>query len=1137
MKFQKLTIHNIASIEDAVIDFENGPLAEDSRFLICGPTGSGKTTILDAICLVLYGTTPRLNIRKVEGYVDRFERFSLGKDREDIKIDDTRMLMRRGSLSAFVELIFTDKDDQSLKAIWRCNRAHNKPDGNIKAPEWNLFDARTDVAISIKKPETLKEISRRIGLSFEQFCRTTMLAQGDFTKFLKSDEGEKSQILEKLTGTDIYSEISMRIHSIKNEKESACQQIKTRLEGVQLLSDDELVDLSKKENCLRDELTKLISEENIILCNIQWINDLNKYIKVVQEVDERLNTLYKEQNSLAFQENKRILANWDTTSSQREMWKEKLQSSQMLKQGETELADLYTEYKRLTSGLKGLQNKLDEKLLIQQKIKKYLDAEASNENCYRQIQLIENLIVQINGSIAQKNLAENDFKTKQNQLKQLEVDLASALVDVKEIQKSIQDKENTLTVLSQRIASLNYSTLLSERQVVDKQLTELKDYRFLVEQSERLLADYKTKITYVSKLKEDISAMSSAQTNLEKSICDLDLHIRSQQAIYDKQQLACGDLMKEYRAVLAVDDICPLCGQRIKQLTADEQFVSILLPIKEHLDGLLLHMKELNNKLSDNKAKISISSKELHLKENELIELRSQVEKVESSKAVNPSHVSYALSLDPIKDIDFSLQQLAKKMVTLDSNLRQVGQLQQEVNKLQHEKDEIDRKKRQIETKIQDIEKYQTQLNESSSADELSIKKSTEAIANNKGQLLQFIDAGTLDTDLTKLLAQLKLGAQRYEIAKEKDKSVEIHIQEITTGLNQILELKQKIDGLQSSWMTQPIDDSLQIDDLPSLWMDLHTKVGYITETLKIEREKELKLQQSLTAYFAQDGAVNETDFTLLVSLPAEKVEQLRAHHQKCREELVRLLSQKETAAGNLEAHQQYCPIKEEGVTRETLETQLSAKKKEINECNQLLGKLSQCLETNTKNRQRFSLIADELSKATDDMNRWLHLHKLFGSNDGKKFRNIAQSYVLEQLLSNANHYLYQFTDRYEMECQPGSLTILLRDKEVGGVLRPTTTISGGESFLISLSLALGLSSLSKTSFSMDTLFIDEGFGTLDSTYLSSVMDALERLHQIGGKKIGIISHVESLKERLTTQIQVSRINNTLSKIDVVSLV
>ena len=171
------------------------------------------------------------------------------------------------------------------------------------------------------------------------------------------------------------------------------------------------------------------------------------------------------------------------------------------------------------------------------------------------------------------------------------------------------------------------------------------------------------------------------------------------------------------------------------------------------------------------------------------------------------------------------------------------------------------------------------------------------------------------------------------------------------------------------------------------------------------------------------------------------------------------------------------------------------------------------------------------------DYEAWARLYDIFGSSDGKKMRNIAQSYVLKQLLVGANVYLRQLTDRFELAGQSGSLTILLKDNRSGGVLRPTSTISGGESFLISLALALGLSSLSNRSLSMDILFIDEGFGTLDSDSLSMVMETLERLHQMGGRKVGIISHVESLRDSMTTQIQVTPVNSTLSEVKVVSLI
>ena len=223
------------------------------------------------------------------------------------------------------------------------------------------------------------------------------------------------------------------------------------------------------------------------------------------------------------------------------------------------------------------------------------------------------------------------------------------------------------------------------------------------------------------------------------------------------------------------------------------------------------------------------------------------------------------------------------------------------------------------------------------------------------------------------------------------------------------------------------------------------------------------------------------------------------------------------------------------------IQTYKTDKEKEQNELKETIathmvkyGQDKEKLENNQKNKESLGHKQKALNKACEEMNNWHLLHQSFGSSDGKKFRNIAQSYVLRHLLVGANHYLRQLTDRYELECNPGSLTILIRDKEAGGITRPTTTISGGEGFLISLSLALGLSSLSKKALAMDTLFIDEGFGTLDHTYLSTVMDTLERLHQLGGKKIGIISHVESLKERITTQIQVIKENNTASRVEVV---
>lgn len=272
-----------------------------------------------------------------------------------------------------------------------------------------------------------------------------------------------------------------------------------------------------------------------------------------------------------------------------------------------------------------------------------------------------------------------------------------------------------------------------------------------------------------------------------------------------------------------------------------------------------------------------------------------------------------------------------------------------------------------------------------------------------------------------------------------------------------------------------------------------------------------------------------------LVGLEVEKVQLARRTLQKLDNELAACRAEKERVARELEGHRAQRPQDMEAVTPEVVEETMARREEALTAKVSRLGAIAQVLAHQEEGLQRIRKLKEQIEAKQKEVDSWAGVAALFGSADGKKFRNIAQSYVLRQLLAGANHYLSRLTDRYRMECPPGGLTILLRDEYQGGVKRPTSTISGGESFLVSLALALGLSSLNRKSLSVDVLFIDEGFGTLDSDYLNTVMESLERLHQIGGKKVGIISHVEALRERIATQIHVERVNHTLSCVEVVS--
>ena len=231
MKFQKLTIHNIASIEDAVIDFEAEPLVSSEVFLITGKTGAGKSTILDAICLALYADTPRLDGTKMQGTTIDAKR--------EVKIDDPRQLMRRNTSEAHVRLTFLGSNGVSYEATWAVARAYKKITGSIQNKVWELKNLDSGTTLT-KDAEIRSELKVAVGLDFSQFCRTTMLAQGEFTRFLNSKDDEKAEILEKITGVDVYSKIGAKIYEQTEQRKQEWTNAKLIVVSMHTLADEEI---------------------------------------------------------------------------------------------------------------------------------------------------------------------------------------------------------------------------------------------------------------------------------------------------------------------------------------------------------------------------------------------------------------------------------------------------------------------------------------------------------------------------------------------------------------------------------------------------------------------------------------------------------------------------------------------------------------------------------------------------------------------------------------------------------------------------------------------------------------------------------------------------------------------------------
>ncbi len=1036
MKLLRLTIHNIASIGDAVLDFEKGPLAEDTLFLICGPLGSGKTTILDSICLALYNTTPRLQSASNETYADGTDDFKTARDDGRVYIGDSRMLMRRGSSGAYVELKFTDRNDNVLTALWSCSKARERADGKIQDVKWTLSDAFGN-GITSKKSETEKEILSRIGLTFEQFIRTTMLAQGEFTRFLKAKDSDKSDILEKLTGTEIYSRISIMIQKTTAAKKEAVSLKEAEIKGISLLTDEE-----------RDAIAVRMVESGKLLSDMSVEE---KHLTAGRELYDSMVRLHAELEKCSVKEK--------------------------------ELAE---EFRALSSGLGFMDNYLSRQESVLKETEAFIETELDNAAMYAAAETVKTLL-------SQAVKAENDkaryaaaASLAKGEVQKLNEALSAAKDVWQQIENSDAELRERLDKERDALAGMDMEGLMRQKSEADIALSGIKEIQALYVNYAKAKGEKERTILKLDADKIRYDGLAG-RLNAAADEATQTMHLYLQQEkVYEAKKTACDDILKEIRSRLSEGDDCPLCGQKIYNLTRDGEFESLLEPERRKKEELWAYADQARLGAEAIKAEISELSKIIAQDEKEKQAAEDALKACDAELHRHRLFETFENQEDAVNAEVPARETVSRLQDRIAAALKQ----QKAVDELQKEKNESAEK---VKNNTERAEAVRRQIAEKESQATASINSAAdmsriteENIAGADKYLARTGDWRTVwEADTDGFIASLDAKAKAYSDACASADKTRNNIEITKSVRNTASSAKDEIMKMYPGWTAMEIPAASKAEGLPERWNSLLAGAKSIYD----ERSKTENELAVLARRIAESDMQWDNDIDGITLSPSEisakltgRIEVLRAAYDDCRSKQ---------------------------------------------------GADSEKLANDDLQRERLGRAEEEAEKARIEYERWYRLYEIFGSSDGKKFRNIAQSYVLRQLLTGANEYLHQLTDRYELEAQPGSLTILLKDKEAGGVLRPTSTISGGESFLTSLALALGLSSLGSRAASMDILFIDEGFGTLDGTYLETVMNTLERLHQMGGRKVGIISHVESLKERLATQVQVVRVSSTLSCIEI----
>lgn len=1026
MKLLRLTIHNIASIGDAVIDFSEGPLAEDSRFLICGPLGSGKTTILDAICLALYNTTPRLQSAANESYTDSYSDFKTARDDGSVGINDPRMLMRRGAASAFVELVFTDRNDNVLTALWSCSKARERADGKIQDIKWTLSDSEGN-GICTRKSETEREIAGRIGLTFDQFSRTTMLAQGEFTRFLKAKDSDKSEILEKLTGTGIYSRISMSIQKTAAAKKEEMLRKDAEVSGIVLLEDTVREDISARISGSGKRLGELTADE-----------------KSLQDGRERLENILKLSDTIAA--------------------------------CDAGLSGLEEEYRKLSSGLEFIKDYVSRQEAALKDTEEFIGKEKVNADMYSKTGTVKLLLTQaLNaGKSRERHLAEEAELI--SEAGKLEKSLTEIRKELEARQEGYAKIQESLGQARKKLSGMDMEGLLRQKAEAEARISSLRELALLRKECMKAEAERKRIAGAVAESTGRLEELKEKAGEADRQAAGAMERYKFQEKIYEAKKTACQEMIKEIRAGLSEGDECPLCGQRIGRLMRDEEFESVLGPEKQKKDVLWEELLQARRKADSCHASAAELARTL---ETDRRHLKDASQEYESCHARLQGHPASGQFSTPEQEEEASaLAEIAVQaaMRKIDAALAQ----QKTVDGLQKT---LDSSKAEMDRKVENAASLGNKITQMKAMAGSASRAAGEMSATIAGNIAQADAVLGRISGWQKLwkagheafVESLEASAGRYESECLNADRIRHNITVTKSVYASAVSCKQEISVMCPLWASLDLLPPAKADGLPERWSKLFADVKSLLDGRGRAAEEMERLKEGL---------------------PEEEGKDLR--------EALEMMSGK-----------------------------IASVRREYDECKALQGADMEKLANDDIQRKRLGKAVAEAEEARTAYGQWYRLHEIFGSSDGKKFRNIAQSYVLRQLLSGANEYMRQLTDRYELEGQPGSLTILLKDKEAGGVLRPTSTISGGESFLASLALALGLSSLGRKDASMDILFIDEGFGTLDGTYLETVMDALERLHQMGGRKVGIISHVESLKERLTTQVRVVRVDSTLSRIEI----
>jgi exonuclease SbcC len=1205
MKILSLRLKNLNSLKgEWKIDFTQSPFAENGLFAITGPTGAGKTTLLDAICLAIYHQTPRL------GQITT----------------SSNEIMTRGTAECLAEVEFEVKGI-AYRAFWSMRRSRGKTDGNLQQADTELAEVATGKVLATQIRQKNDEIERITGLDFGRFTKSMMLAQGDFSAFLNANDGDRAELLEELTGSEIYGEISKRVYEHYKQSKQSLEQLQAGAATFQLLNADQ-------KQQLHDELAQLLQRQqgleqqlSVWQSHYQWWDKLH----IAEQTQQRANQNV-EQANLAI-ENAKV----ELDKLQKSEPAERLRAQWLLLKSITdELANLNQQLVAKHEIKTELGQKLQTETVklgeVDEELQQAKKTQQQQEKLINeQVQPLDNqlqglaekhadkineaaLLQQHQQQLSQQQLATNtELTSLQNQLQQSTVYLAAHKAD-----SVVGEYLNSWTMLHEQIGRdrltsqgllQEKSTLIQQMSAQEKQKAEVtqqlkhgnetlkqqqSDWQANEQKFQSLdqqanidsLEDQQLKMNrlwpdllsaqdiqrrYVLFNTEKISMQSELQ-KLQKQETTL-VNKRNEMALQFKQQKQTVDdihrlvsqeeQLVQYRQCLKDDEACPLCGSTHHPLTSDET-----LDIPETL--LRLEQAKLQfEKVTEEglKARESLTLTERHIQQTQerISTLNNNIAELNSSWQPLAKSLLLQSLIDDQQSLQLLESKLTKERAQVSEQIQTIRQLdktrlqnkqmcdatQQETDKLSAQVNLLGQNCSNVQASIHKTEQQLSQLDETikqqqqalhTNIIELGYNLPTENIAvwiqTKRADVLQYQEYLKKENTLGQRIAE-----KTFELT-----NIEKHLQELAGQLAslqqttnkmaaQLHELKQQRETIfgnkdvaQARSEAQSRLDQAEQSRILLNQSHKHAELAYneLVATIKNYKQRQYELQEKLK----QDDGIWQTalkqscfeskEAFQVALLPEDERAKLTEQKRKLDADLHRsttLLEQAQQQQSELHSHESA------KLWLQSSQDEVRAKLQQLQiDKDNLLGRKGEITQQQLADERegtRQQTLLEQIAQQQSDYDDLSYLHSLIGSATGDKFRRFAQGLTLDNLVYLANKQLDRIHGRYLLSRKDSEgLALAVIDTWQGDVERDTKTLSGGESFLVSLALALALSDLVSHKTSIDSLFLDEGFGTLDSETLDIALDALDNLNA-SGKMIGVISHIEAMKERIPTQLQV----------------